>query len=154
MSIYGKSVWHTANNPTSLAFHFNQVCSVNNMIAIPIVQCPELETPEQTTQNRKNMEAELIKVVKTYIPYGLNTAVRGVKDIPTLPFIVPYSSLAKEAATIVRNTYHEIQAEFPEHFPGRFVTAYSKNKNLSDILTSSKLKPLLQQQPSLFDHAV
>jgi hypothetical protein len=130
------------NKPTSVAFHFNQECSVEHFVPIPIIQCPELETVELTAKFRKRIESDLIKRFKTYAPYGLNKAVKGVTDIPTLPFIAPFSTLAKRAAGIVREAYHQIQAEFPEHFPGRFVAAYSKNKNLKDIVTSSKLRPL------------
>ena len=129
-------------NLTSVAVHFNHVCDPQHMIAIPIVQCPELATPDETTKNRRDIEVSLIKLFKTYVPYGLNKAVKGVKDIPIVPFIAPFSALAKEAATIVRETYSELQLEYTERFPGRFVAAYSKNKNLKDILTSSQLKPL------------
>jgi hypothetical protein len=129
-------------NDTPVPFHFNDVCAPHHMIAVPIVQCPELDTPEETTQNRREIEANLIKRFKTYIPYGLNKAVKGVKDVPAIPFIAPYSTLARNAATIVQKTYSKLQLEFTEHFPGRFVAAYSKNKNLKDILTSSQLKTL------------
>jgi hypothetical protein len=112
------------------------------MFVMPIVQCPELDTPEETMRNRRDIETNLIRLFKTYIPYGLNKAVKGVKNIPAVPFIAPFSTLAKQAAAIARETYSELQVEYTEHFPGQFVAAYSKNKNLKDVLTSSQLKPL------------
>ena len=128
------------DNPTSAtSSHFKHDCDMEHFFIMPIVQCPKLETPESTTKNRRNIEASIIKLFQSYIPYGLNRAVKGVEDVPVMPFVAPYSNLAISAADIVRDAYNEMQSRFPDRFPGKLVTAYSRNKNLQSFLTSSKL---------------
>ena len=57
-------------------------------------------------------------------------------------FIVPYSSTANLASKIVKNHFEKLQESMPSVYPHNVITAYSRNKNLKDMLVSSKLKTL------------
>ena len=55
-------------------------------------------------------------------------------------FIVPYSNLGHSAARIVNSHYEKLQENLPEVFGSKFVTAFSRNRNLKDMLVSAKIK--------------
>ena len=55
-------------------------------------------------------------------------------------FIVPYSNLGHSAAIIANTHYEKLQENLPEVFGSKFVTAFSRNRNLKDMLVSAKIK--------------
>ena len=86
------------------------------------------------------IEQYFIEAFKTYLPYGLNIAYKKFKDQPSIHLSVPYSNLGKSAAKIIRDNYENLQETLPEIFSQKFVTAYSRNRNLKDMLVSTKIR--------------
>ena len=137
-------------NPTPVGSHFNErgmhrhfgACDINDFRIYPIIQCPYLDTEEETDNYRKQIENYLITKLKTYMPYGLNKRVVGPKDVPIIPFVAPFSTLSHKASKIAQKYYDSLQDLYPSMYTSRFVTAYSVNKNLRDFLVSSKFKPI------------
>ena len=138
------------NNPTPVGSHFNfrgtlgqkGTCDLDDFRIYPIIQCPQLDTEEETDKNRKLIENYLITRLKTYMPYGLNKRVIGPKDTPIIPFVVPFSRPSKNASEIAKKHYDSLQNLYPGLYTSRFVTAYSANKNLKQFLVSSKFQPI------------
>ena len=62
------------------------------------------------------------------------------KDVPSIHFSVPYSNFGKAANKIVDTHFKELQKHLPDIFPPKLVCAYSRNKNLKDLLVSSKIR--------------
>ena len=136
-----QDILHERN--TSVSLHFNQLqCEPNDCKITPIFQCPKLASDELTTRKRLEIEQYFIGLLKTYSPFGLNIAQRKYKDSPTIQFIVPYSGLASKASQIVRKHYIDLQQRMPNVYPDVMITAFKRNKNLSDMLVSSQIKPI------------
>ena len=126
---------------SAVSTHFNQGrCSIQDFMVTPIFQCPELETENETTKMRLDIEQYFMDYLKTYQPYGLNIATRRYKDVPAIHFSAPYSKLGHSAARIVRAHYEELQQNLSEIYTANMVTAYSRNRNLKDILVSTKIR--------------
>ena len=90
---------------------------------------------------RLTLETYFINYFKTMDPYGLNTEQQALN--PILPMVVPFSETAKIWTKQVKDIWDEhIRPEFYEHLPFKLIPAYSKNKNLNDILCKSKLPKL------------
>ena len=127
-----------------MSLHFNKSsCHClyeEDLTIIPIFQGPNLETLELKKQALSEIEDYFMTKMKTYAPYGLNLATKKQKDAPALHFIVPYSATATRAAQIVKRHYLKLQECMPLDFNLPLLTAYSRNKNLRDILVSAKIK--------------
>ena len=129
------------NRDTTVAVHFNTGrCSIEDFQITPIFECPRFDNEEDTAKSRLNIEQYFIEKFKTYLPYGLNIAVRKFKDITSIHLSVPFSNLGTSAANIIRAHYEDLQKSLPGVFSHKFVTAYSRNKNLKDMLVSSKIR--------------
>ena len=120
--------------------HFNRACFIGDCKIIPIFKCPTFDSEEETTKIRLEIEQYFIKTLKTYAPYGMNIATTKYNDLSTIQFISPYSSLAIKASKIVQKHYSELQERMPHIFYSKFISAYSRNKNVKDALVSAKLK--------------
>ena len=126
---------------TTVAIHFNTGrCSIEDFQIMPIYQCPLFDNDEQTTKYRLQIEQFFIEAFKCYLPYGLNMATKKYKDTPSIHFIAPYSGLSKSAARIIRTHYEHLQEKLPQTFPANLVSAYCRNKNLKDMLVSTRLR--------------
>ena len=97
-----------------------------------------------TTKKRLEIEQFFIHLFKTYQPFGLNISQRKFPDSPTIQFVIPYSGLATKASKIVRDHYSNLQEKMPEVFPEAMIVAYKRNKNIGDMLVSSKIKSVTQ----------
>ena len=136
-----RDIEHFETRNTTVSRHFNtRSCDGGDFRIIPLFQCPELETEVETTRLRREIEQFFIAAFKTYLPYGLNIAVKRYKDTLPIHFSVPYSGLAKLASNVVKSHYKDLQAQMPEIFPFEVVSAYSRNRNLKDMLVSAKIK--------------
>lgn len=132
---------HHLTRKTTVSHHFNTgPCMRDDFKITPIFQCPSFDTEEETTQTRLEIEQYFITAFRSYLPYGLNIAVKNYKDAPKMHFIVPYSNLGHSAARIVNSHYEKLQENLPEVFGSKFVTAFSRNRNLKDMLVSAKIK--------------
>ena len=78
-----------------------------------------------------------IKKLNTLTPHGLNIR---VELPPPLPFGIKYSDQASKFNKVVKAHYKKIQERLYNSFQKlQFVTAYKRNKNLKDMLVTSKL---------------
>ena len=126
---------------TTIANHFNtNTCSIDDFQITPIFECPRFDNEEETTKFRLDIEQYFIEAFKSYLPYGLNIAVKKFKDTGSIHLSVPYSNLGKSAANIIRAHYKDLQEKLPVIYSQQFVSAYSRNKNLKDLLVSSKIR--------------
>ena len=126
---------------STIANHFNKGrCSIEDFQITPIFQCPTYQEEEQTTKTRLQIEQYFIETFKSYLPYGMNIAVKKFKDQQSIHFSVPFSILGKSAAKIIRDHYKDLQVILPEAFPQEFVAGYSRSKNLKDMLVSTKIR--------------
>ena len=77
--------------------------------------------------------------LETRHPQGINKKTSNTTgDI--IPLVIPYSSTAVQISKSVKKHYAELQSQFPEELTAKPITAYTRNKNLSDELVCSKLK--------------
>ena len=146
-----RSLRHRTNNhrndvlnkrQTSVGTHFNSnACMFDDFEIIPIYQCPKYSDEELTTKTRLEIEQYFIRSFKTYLPYGMNISQTKFHDSPVIHFNVPYSTQSNAASKIVRTHFQELQNRMPDTFNQYVVTAFSRNKNLKDMLVSSKLNP-------------
>ena len=126
---------------SSVGIHFKTGrCSIEDFQITPIYQCPFFDDEEKTTKSRLEIEQYFIAAFKSYLPYGLNVATKNHRDIPSIHFSVPFSGLGKSAAKIVRSHYTNLQETFPEIFSSKLTTAYSRNRNLKDMLVSARIR--------------
>ena len=126
---------------TTLANHFNKgKFWIDDFHTIPIFQCPILSDEDQTTINRLKTEQYFFKTFKTNLPYGLNIALEIYKTNHPIILVSPIPTNSKLAAKIIRDYYKELQQYHTETFLQEIVNAYSWNKNLKNILISSKNK--------------
>ena len=128
-------------NKTAVGIHFNHGrCMLEDFQITPIYQCPTLDDTEKTTNMRLDIEQYFIDSLKTYLPYGLNIAKKQYKDVSSIHFSAPYSRLGLAAAQIVRAHYKELQENLPQIYSAKMVAAFSRNRNLKDMLVSTKIK--------------
>ena len=145
-----RSLRHRVNNhrsdilnlrKTTVSHHFNSGrCCFEDFKIVPIFQCPIFDDVAKTTKLRLDIEQYFIRSFKSYQPYGMNIATQRFKDTPSIHLCVPYSGLGSLAAKIVRTHYNELQENLPGIFTANMVTAYSRNKNLRDMLVSTKIR--------------
>ena len=102
-----------------------------------------LETLKTTDKQYKNKSMRLdrerfwTQKLQTFEPVGLNKIPLPLEK-PLMPFVIPFSESSIQIAKVARDTFDQIKATFPTKFPHTFVTAFSKNKNIKDILVRSK----------------
>lgn len=143
----GKSLKQRLNNhvsdintykDTTIAQHFNQTDhdGILDLTITPILQIPESGSKIKDMLTRRKYESFFIKKLKTMYPTGIN---EKLEEYGTLAFPVTYSTTASVVAKKVRETYNLLQEAYPKHFKNKLVTAFKRNKNLKDILVSSKL---------------
>ena len=129
---------------TSISQHFNENsnCMLEDFQIVALFRVPTVSDKEENTKLRREIEQFFISKFKTYLPYGLNKAYKRFDDVPSMHFIVPYSSTATMAAKIVKEHFQKLQDSMPNVFPHNVIAAYSRNKNLNDLVVSSKLHPI------------
>lgn len=114
----------------SVSNHFNQPNhTLDNINIIPIEQV--LDSNHLLTR-----ETFWISKLKTNSPFGLNNT---TSDPEIIPLVIQYNSTACKAANMLKQTYLNIQQEFPHIFKQKPITAFSKNTNISNYLIRSKL---------------
>jgi len=123
---------------TSVAEHFNQNDHDGNLdlMITPILQIPDQGSKVKDTLTRKKYETFFIEKLKSMAPDGMN---EKFEKFGVLAFPIKYSHTGTQVAKLARQMYSELQEELPKHFKDKFITAYRRNKNLKDMLVSSKL---------------
>ena len=109
----------------------------------PLEQIPDQGSPEANKAKRLDREYFWIDTLETFLPYGLNDdkiiTHKTKRMKPSIPFIVPYSATASDAAKIAKHYLDNIQKEFELYFDHEIIVAYGKHKNLGNNLISSQL---------------
>ncbi len=100
-------------------------------------------TQTSTKLIRLKRETHWIKTLVTLEPFGLNERTyepkfRTKNELGT-PYVVPYSKTGTLSANIINKHYKELQSKNSFDFNSKITTAYSKHKNLGDLLVTSKL---------------
>ena len=129
---------HNKDKPVALHFNLDDH-SIDDVILTPIESINFNATDEEeVTTFRRKKESMWIERLATARPSGLNVHTNS----GIVPFVIPYNSISSRCSKIVKKHYSVLQEQFPGVFKQKMVTAYCKNKNLNDILVSSKLKPI------------
>lgn len=123
---------------TSVAEHFNQFDHDGNLdvTVTPILQIPDQGSKTKDTLTRKKYETFFIQKLRSMAPDGMN---EKFEKFGVLAFPIKFSHTGAQVARLARETYSQLQEEHPKHFKDKFITAYKRNKNLRDMLVSSKL---------------
>ena len=121
------------HNDTPVAHHFNLVDHDLTNLRITILQAgPFSDNAILEGIYRRNAESCWMNKLKTTQRNGLN-----IRDST---FVIPFSGQASTVARLARNTYKQLQLEFLRIFTPRFITAYSRNKNLKQKLVSTTFR--------------
>ena len=126
------------NVDTPVSTHFSETHNIEDLILTPIEKIPDTSNTLKDKSLRKLHETYWIKTLATYKNHGLNS----LEQLNTglIPFIIPFGTNVKNANSIMRKSYEELQNYYPEIFVSEPITAYSRNKNLKDYLVCSVLK--------------
>lgn len=124
---------------TAVAEHFNQIDHDGNLDLeiTPILQIQDQGSKVKNMLTRRKYETFFIRKLDTMTPNGMNLK---LEDFGVLPFPIKFGHAGAQVAKLAREIYSELQEELPRHFKDKFVTAFKRNKNLKDMLVSSKLK--------------
>ncbi len=123
---------------TSVAEHFNQFDhDMTDLQITPILQMPDEGSKSSNSVARRKQESFFINKLNTLYPNGINEKIEIFKKIA---FPVIYCNKSSKITKIIRETYVNLQTEYPKHFKNDLITAYKRNRNLGDILVSAKLK--------------
>jgi hypothetical protein len=119
--------------------HFNATDhnEVRDMVIYPIEQILDQGSEHKNKILRQKIEYKWMLALDCMQPQGLNIK---IDPIETIAFTVPYSARAIKAAHIIKKHYSKLQDLYPKYYKDKLVIGYKRNKNLKDILTSSKLK--------------
>lgn len=121
---------------TPISNHFNLTNHSMGNLRITILQSgPFSDTPSLETIYRR--QAENAYMHKFQSPHLLN-----IKDTDSniLPFVIQYSKHATRISKLVRDTYKSIQVDHPKIFNSRFITAFSRNRNIKEMVVSTTFK--------------
>ena len=126
------------NNDTQVARHFNEAGHSYADLRITILESgPFSDDTSLETIYRRNCESKWITRLKTRQPGGLNIR---EDSFDIIPFVIRFSHQGKTIAKLAKATYKLLQSAYPDIYTPRFITAFSKNKNLKDMLVSTKLQ--------------
>lgn len=126
------------NKNTQVAEHFNQLDHLGqlDLSITPICQVSDTGSKLRDQILRRNCEAYFIKVLGTMVPDGMN---KKIEKSGIMPFPIIYGSTSAKVTKIVKEFYDKLQERFPKYFNDKLVIAYKRNKNIKDLLVSSKL---------------
>ena len=123
---------------TGIAEHFNQLDhDITDLQITPIVQIPDEGSAVKNGIARRKQESFFIKKLGTMTPDGMN---ERLIDHGKIAFPVIYSKTGVFVTRIIREAYEKLGKEYPHYFKADLVIAYKRNRNLKDMLVSSKLR--------------
>lgn len=126
------------HNDTQVAKHFNGAGHSISDLRITILESgPFSDVASLETIYRRNCESKWITRLKTTQPGGLNVR---EDSFDIIPFVIRFSHQGRTIAKLAKATYKLLQTAYPEIYTPRFITAFSKNKNLKDMLVATKLQ--------------
>ena len=130
-----------------MKYHSDEEICISQYILTPIEQLKDQGLNNLNKLERLKRESFWIDKLQTMEPNGLNQKILE-KHVPiskhqnVIPFVVPFSKTAFKAAKIVKNHIQTLKDsdDFFDEFQFDVITAFSRHKNLKDLLVSSKLK--------------
>ena len=132
--------------PTKVARHFHPDAPHCNLQSLQITFLETLkqnreDTPTIARGKRLDRERFWIRTLRTSDTlFGLNTLPKPLEDL-IIPFVVPFSETGRQIAKKAKHALWHLKAKLPKSFPHRFVTAFSRNKNIKDTLVKSQFGP-------------
>ena len=125
-------------NDTQVATHFNEAGHSYADLRITILESgPFSDDTSLETIYRRNCESKWITRFKTRQPGGLSIR---EDSFDIVPFVIRFSHQGKTIAELAKATCKLHQSAYPDMYTPRFITAFSKNKNLKDMLVYTKLQ--------------
>lgn len=123
---------------TSVAEHFNQIDhDITDLQITPIVQLPDEGSQFSNSLARRKQESFFIDRLNTMTPNGMN---EKLEQFHKIAFPIIYCNKSTKITRIIRDAYTELQSNYPKHFKNDLITAYKRNRNLADLLVSSRLQ--------------
>ena len=104
----------------------------------PIKLIPLNDDPELNTIDLINEETKLITLLKTTEPGGINVPTDAQEPIPV---ILRFSDSTKTITKLFREAHTKLQLRFKGIFRRKPIIAHMKNKNISDYVVRTQLKP-------------
>lgn len=127
------------NLPNPVGRHFNQDDhSLQDCCITPIEQLAVREDFEDNKFALIKREIYWIGRLETAYPHGINK-ITDTRSGNIMALVIPYSQAAVDASKIVQKHFKQMQTEIPDLQKTKLITAFKRNKNLSDNLVSSKL---------------
>ena len=127
---------------TSVADHFNYDCqsknNIANLIIYAVQQIPTLENSNQIEKKLLKAENQWIEMLNTLEPNGLNKNMNKDKEKINIP--IQYSVTGRTVFQEVKKCYDSLKMLYPNHFRSDIRCSYSRNKNISQYLTHTKLR--------------
>ena len=126
---------------TAVAIHFNFECisdyDLADMKIYPIEFIHDQGTPYKNEAKLLKRESYWIDELESLEPDGLNIRKSSRRNINVS---MTYSQTAFRAFKTIRESYEKLKTQFPKHFSSELVCSFQRNKNISEYLTSAKLK--------------
>ena len=118
--------------------------TVDDFDIILIEQIPNSGSFVQDKLNRLKRETFWIDTLDTLEPSGLNKKkyediLKETKVEEMVPFVVPFSKTANIASKIIKKHFNALKKQNDYDYEYNIITAYSKHKNLANLLVSSKI---------------
>jgi len=126
---------------TPVGTHFGQNktnCDIHDVSVFFLETVESSEKAYSSKCSRLDCERRWIMQMVTFKPHGLNTLNREGEN-PVLPLVIPFSETATEITKFARDIFEQIKAAYPRAFPHGYIPAYSRNKNVTDMLVSAKM---------------
>ena len=120
--------------------------SLSEYILTPIEKIPTTGSDWQDRINRLKRETFWIDTLGSLEPKGLNKkrsedVINSSKKDDNATLVIPFSRTGHEASRIIHKHFRLLQSKsYLEHYQYGITTAYTKHKNISNSLVSSKLK--------------
>ena len=117
--------------------HFKtQGHDINDLSILAIEQIADQGDEESNKIKRLERENFWIGKLGTQIPDGLN--VLNTPSDRIMPLIIPHTQDSHTFTRKIKARYTSLQQTYPKAFNSKFITCYTRSKNLKDILVRSK----------------
>lgn len=126
---------------TQVAEHFN-LPGHNGELDLEVTaiyQVPDQDSKIKDQIMRRKLESKLILDMETMLPHGLN---KKVDEFGKLVVPIMFGRDLGKVTKQIMETYSKLQELYPKYFVDELRIAYKRNRNLRDVLVSSKLKEI------------
>ena len=110
--------------------------SLSDLRIVAIEQIVDQGNDELNKIKRLEREQFWIGKLGTQTPHGLN--VFNTPSDKIMPLVIPHTPTSHILASQIKSKYATLQHTYPKAFRSKFITCYTRNKNLKDILVRSK----------------